>query len=248
MMGVGMGVNMMQNVGFRISINILVMLILSSGVISDSDSNSEPRYLDQFSLKFGTPSPKLKRQSQDDLEVSSIIGDLLREQEDTQFDSKVFAEERTFPGEDLFRKGAKDLSDDIHAILSDILDGAEEEEEEQDLNSLRQELSLEEQRILESLRDLEEEEQREASRKPIRFRDSQDSSTRAIFSSSFGEQGLRTEEERQGNQNVPNLSNRGRFNPSAPRMDPLAIGNSAQRGGRQRATCKYSLSFLINII
>ena len=208
-----------------------------------SDSDSEPRYLDKFSLKFGTPKPK--RQSQDDLEVSSIIGELLREQEDGRFENTRFAEDRTFPGEDLVRKGAKDLSDDIHAILSDILDGAEAEEEregQRHLNSVRQQLSQEEKRILQSLRDIEEEEeQRDLTRKPIRFRDSKES-TGAIFTSSFAEQGLRTQEERENtnSDNVPNLANRGRFNPSAPKPKPKPIpsSNSRERGSRQRATCK----------
>ena len=218
-----------------IILTIMWAVCLVNQVACDSDSDSEPRYLDQFSLKFGSQTPKPKRQSQDDLEVSAIIGDLLREQEDSRFEPTIFAEDRTFPGEDLVRKGAKDLSDDIHAILSDILDGAEDDDEQQNLNSLRQELSQEEKRILQSLRDIEEEEQRELSR-PIRFRESKGSSN-AIFSSSFGDQGLRTKEERENVDNLPNLSNRGRFNPSTPKKEPIP-SSSRNRGSRQRATCK----------
>ena len=221
-------------------LKIMMGLCLIKFVFSDSDSDSEPRYLDRFSLKFGG---KPKRQSQDDLEVSSIIGDLLREQQngrfdDPRFDETQFAEDRTFPGEDLVRKGAKNLSDDIHALLSDILDGAEEEErKQQNINSLRQELSEEEKRILKSLRDIEEEEQWEQERKPIRFRDSQES-TSSIFSSSFGEQGLRSQAERGNRDNVPNLDNKGRFNPSKPKPKPIPSGNSRTRGSRQQASGK----------
>ena len=221
-----------------ICLKIMLGLFMVKQVFSDSDSDSEPRYLDQFNIKFGSNSPKPKRQSQEDLEVSAIIGELLREQEDSRFEPTIFAEDRTFPGEDLVRKGAKDLSDDIHAILSDILDGADEDEDQQDLNSLRQELSQEEKRILQSLRDIEEEDQRELTRKPIRFRESK--GTSSIFSSSFADEGLRTKEERENGEILPNLSNRGRFNPSAPKPDPVP-SRSRTRGSRQQATCKSVL-------
>ena len=54
----------------------LVALLLASLAAAESASQPEPRYLNRFSLQFGG---KTKRQLQDEeLQVSSIIGDLLR--------------------------------------------------------------------------------------------------------------------------------------------------------------------------
>ena len=54
--------------------------------------------------------------------MSAVLSDILRNQ----------GERRTFPGVDLVRQGAANLNDDIHAVLSDILDGADDDEDYED--------------------------------------------------------------------------------------------------------------------
>ena len=129
-----------------------------------SESSSEPRYLDQFSVHFGSSqgidrSDKIKRQSSsDDPEVSAVLSELLREQ----------GERRTFPGVDFVREGASNLNDDIHAVLSDILDGVDDDyddyQDDRDNNIIIKQLADDENRILKVLRELEAEQDR----RPIR--------------------------------------------------------------------------------
>ena len=87
---------------------------------------------------------------------------------------------------------------------------------------LRQQLRHDENKILKALRELEEEEERD--RRPVRFGDSFRDSNPA-FSDDFATEGLRTDN------SVPNLNNRGRFNPSRPpASDPVPdFSNRAPR-------------------
>ena len=151
--------------------------------------------------------------------MSAVLSDLLLEQ----------GERRTFPGADviippILRDGASNLNDDIHAILSDILDGRESDYDDdyQDERDLRQQLRHDENKILKALRELEEEEERD--RRPVRFGDSFRDSNPG-FSDDFATEGLRTDN------SVPNLNNRGRFNPSRPpASDPVPdFSNRAPR-------------------
>ena len=118
-------------------------------VLSDSDSDSEPRYLDKFSVQFGdsdsirrSDQPS-KRQLEDDPEVSAVLSELLQEQ----------GERRTFSeGIEFVRNGASNINDDIHAILSDILEGRDDDYEDyQDQREnafIRQQLRDDDNRIL----------------------------------------------------------------------------------------------------
>lgn len=180
-------------------------------VLSDSESNSEPRYLDKFSVQFGDSESirrsdrPSKRQLDDDPEVSAVLSDLLQEQ----------GERRTFSeGIDFVRKGASNINDDIHAILSDILDGRdndyEDYQDERENAFIRQQLRDDDNKILKALRELEREED-ERQRRPVRF----GGETNPLFSEDFANEGLRSLED-----NSPNLNNRGRFDPSRPRDNP----------------------------
>ena len=188
-------------------------------VLSDSESNSEPRYLDKFSVQFGDSESirrsdrPSKRQLDDDPEVSAVLSDLLQEQ----------GERRTFSeGIDFVRKGASNINDDIHAILSDILDGRDSEyedyQDERENAFIRQQLRDDDNKILKALRELEREED-ERERRPVRFGD-----TNPVFSEDFANEGLRSLED-----NSPNLNNRGRFDSSGPRDNPpRSFGNDRE--------------------
>ena len=180
-------------------------------MLSDSESNSEPRYLDKFSVQFGDSESirrsdrPSKRQLDDDPEVSAVLSDLLQEQ----------GERRTFSeGIDFVRKGASNINDDIHAILSDILDGRdndyEDYQDERENAFIRQQLRDDDNKILKALRELEREED-ERQRRPVRF----GGETNPLFSEDFANEGLRSLED-----NSPNLNNRGRFDPSRTRDNP----------------------------
>lgn len=153
------------------------------------------------------------------MEVSAVLSDLLLEQ----------GERRTFPGVDLVREGASNLNDDIHKVLSDILDGVDDNdydyEEERENNFIRQTLRDDENKILKALRELEAQEERE--RRPIRFGDQ---NRNPLFSDEFGEEGLRSQIDADFE---PNLNNRGRFNPSRPRQAPVPVVNN-DRAPRQQ--------------
>ena len=69
------------------------------------------------------------------------------------------------------------------------------------------------------MRELEREEE-ERQRRPVRFGEA---NRNPAFSEDFANQGLRSLED-----NSPNLNNRGRFDPSRPRGDPLSIGNDRE--------------------
>ena len=190
-------------------------------ILTDSDSKSEPRYLDKFSLQFGgggsdsiKRSYKPKRQTSDDPEVDSILSELLlREQ----------SERRTFPGSNFVVKGAQNINDDLHQILSDILDGVDDDDDDFNLDSsfTRGQLNDDEQRILSSLRELDE----DAVRKPVRFGGFQKNPD---FSDDFAVKGLRNLGDRDDGDDRaqgPTLANRGRFDSSGAR--------ESNRGGRQ---------------
>ena len=186
-------------------------------ILTDSDSKSEPRYLDKFSLQFGGGSDSIKRsykpkrQTTDDPEVDSILSELLlREQ----------SERRTFPGSNFVVKGAQNINDDLHQILSDILDGVDDDDDDftVDNSFIRGQLNDDEQRILSSLRELDE----ESVRKPVRFGGFQKNPN---FSDDFAVKGLRNRDRDDGNDGAsgPTLANRGRFDSSG----------QSNRGGRQ---------------
>ena len=196
-------------------------------ILMDSDSKSEPRYLDQFSLQFGAQSDSIKssykpkRQSSDDPEVDSILSELLQREQ---------SERRTFPGSKFVVKGAQDLNDDLHKILSDILDGVDEDDD--DNSFARGQLNDDEQRILNSLRELEE----EPGRKPVRFGGFQKDPT---FSDDFGVAGLRSLGDRDDGNTGPTLANRGRFDLSGQSSGsqsnraPQSSGSQSNRAPRQ---------------
>ena len=192
-------------------------------ILTDSDSKSEPRYLDKFSLQFGgggggsdsiKRSYKPKRQASDDPEVDSILSELLlREQ----------GERRTFPGSNFVVKGAQNINDDLHQILSDILDGVDDDDDDfrVDNSFTRGQLNLndDEQRLLSTLRELDA----ESVRKPVRFGGFQKNPE---FSDDFAVKGLRNLGDREdGAEGAagPTLENRGRFDSSG----------QSNRGGRQ---------------
>ena len=194
---------------------ILLLFVILKFSAARSDSNSEPRYLDKFSLKFGDSESiqsdrrsdtKLKRQSQDDLEVSAVLSDLLREQ----------GERRTFPGVDLVRDGARNLNDDIHALFDDILNGSDDDddfEEERENRIIIKQIQADEERILKALRELEEENDQSDDSRPVRFGEQ---NRNPLFSDDFGSEGLRPGK---NFDTTPNLSNRGRFNPTRTRVN-----------------------------
>ena len=181
----------------------------------DSDSKSEPRYLDKFSLQFGGGSDSIrksykpKRQITDDPEVDSILSEILQLEP---------SERRTFPGSNFVVRGAQNLNDDLHKLLSDILDGKDVDDYYDDNSFERGQLNDDEKRILSSLRELNE----QPDRKPVRFGGFQNPS----FSEDFGSKGLRRPEDKDNGVNGPTLENRGRFdsnsqsqNDRAPRQD-----------------------------
>ena len=196
-------------------------------MLSDSDSNSEPRYLDQFSVQFGdsesirrSDDRPSKRQLDDDPEVSAVLSDLL--QTGRQGERRTFTE-----GIDFVRKGASNINDDIHAILSDILDGRdadyEDYQDERENAFIRTQLRDDDNKILKALRELEREED-ERQRRPVRF----GGDTNPVFSDDFANEGLRSLED-----NSPNLDNRGRFDPSRPREVPPRSFAANDREPRQ---------------
>ena len=185
-------------------------------ILPDSDSKSEPRYLDKFSLQFGGGSDSIdrsykpKRQTSDDPEVDSILSELLLREP---------SERRTFPGSNFVVKGAQNINDDLHQILSDILDGVDDDDDDfnRDNSFTRGQLNDDEQRLLSSLRELDA----ESVRKPVRFGGFQKNPD---FSDDFAVKGLRDLGERDDDgANGPTLANRGRFDSSG----------QATRGGRQ---------------
>ena len=191
----------------------------------DSDSNSEPRYLDQFSLQFGARSDsvkssyKPKRQLSDDPEVDSVLSELLQREQ---------SERRTFPGSGFVVKGAQNLNDDLHKILSDILDGVDDDD---DNSFTRGRLNPDEQRILDSLRELDE----ESDRRPVRFGSGRLPSN-PNFSDDFAASGLRNLGERGSSEAGPNLANRGRFDSSGQRFGSGGQDNRAPRQDFSKAT------------
>ena len=200
------------------TLTVVVCSNLCHLILADSDSKSEPRYLDKFSLQFGggsdsiTRSYKPKRQTTDDPEVDSILSELLlREQ----------SERRTFPGSNFVVKGAQNINDDLHQILSDILDGVDDDDDgfNVDNSFTRGQLNDDEQRLLSSLRELDA----ESVRKPVRFGGIQKNTD---FSDDFAVKGLRNLGERDdGDEGAPGptLANRGRFDSSG----------QSNRGARQ---------------
>ena len=203
---------------------LFLFLLWISFVLSDSDS--EPRYLDQFSVQFGdsesirrSDDRPSKRQLDDDPEVSAVLSDLLQTRQ---------GERRTFTeGIDFVRKGASNINDDIHAILSDILDGRdadyEDYQDERENAFIRTQLRDDDNKILKALRELEREED-ERQRRPVRF----GADTNPVFSDAFANEGLRSLEDIS-----PNLDNRGRFDPSRPREDPPRSFAANDREPRQ---------------
>ena len=210
-------------------VTVLFCFTLCHFTLTDSDSKSEPRYLDKFSLQFGGGSDSIKRsykpkrQTNDDPEVDSILSELLlREQ----------SERRTFPGSNFVVKGAQNINDDLHQILSDILDGVDDDDNDFNVdNSFIRggHLTDDEQRILGSLRELDE----ESVRKPVRFGGFQKNPD---FSDDFAVKGLRNLGDRDdGDDGVrgPNLANRGRFDSSG----------QSNRGGRQGISRRGEVQF-----
>ena len=209
----------------------LILASFSAFSTVKSDSDSEPRYLDQFSVKFGDSESikserrsdqKLKRQTQDDLEVSAVLSDLLRTERQGQ--------RRTFPsipGADLVRKGAQNLNDDIHALFDDILNGNDEDfEDERENRIIIKQIQADEERILKALRDLEEE--TDDDNRPVRFNEQ---NRNPLFSDNFGNEGLRPGKVFD---TTPNLSNRGRFNPDRPSDEEEDDPRDEQREPRQQ--------------
>ena len=186
--------------------------------VTDSDSNAEPRYLDQFSLQFGGRSDSIKssykpkRQSSDDPEVDSVLSELLQREQ---------SERRTFPGSGFVVKGAQNLNDDLHQILSDILDGVDDDD---DSSFTRGRLNPDEQRIFDSLRELED----ESDRRPVRFGSGRLQSN-PNFSDDFAASGLRDLGERGSVESGPTLANRGRFDSSGQRFGSGSQDNRSPR-------------------